>query len=84
MNNLTANREIFIFAFRYALGRMSHSSYIVTEAIKDNIEKISDNDIKLYIREIKEYEERDLFKDELDKSYWIGFSKYLENKLNER
>lgn len=75
------DRNIVIYSFRYALGRKSYSPGIVIDNIKNNIDKISSNDVELFIREIEEYSEYDL---DFDKNMWISFSDYLRDELKKR
>lgn len=78
-NNINANKDILIYAFRYSLGRMSFAPLTVSEAIKDNIEKIPQEDLKLLIQEIDECQNYGM---DFDKEHWINFSKYLKTKVN--
>lgn len=80
-NNIMVDRDIMIYAFRYALGRQSFAPVTVVENIKHNIDKISDNDLKLYIKEIKEFENYGM---EFDKAHWLSFVSYLEKELKSR
>lgn len=80
-SKLNVERAILLFAFRYSLGRMSYAPYSVTEAIKGNIEKISDSDIKQYIKEIYEQE---VYGMDFDKEHWLKFAQYLEEELSNR
>ena len=48
------NREIAIYAFRYALGRMTHSTSTVSDYILQHWKEFSDSDKELFKREIKE------------------------------
>lgn len=79
-NEFKVSREVLIFAFRYAIGRQSYASTIVMDNIKNNINEIPVEDIKLYIREIKSTE----FYEEYDKKCWLHFLKYLEGVLEDR
>lgn len=78
---LHVEREILIYAFRYSLGRMTFAPTNVIEAIKDNIRSISSNDIRLFMKEIKECESYGM---DMDKENWLSFHVYLQNILNER
>lgn len=80
-NKFKVDREILIFAFRYALGRESFAPSIVTDNIKANIDNINTNDIKLYIKEINECNNYGM---EMDKQHWLKFKNYLENILYKR
>ena len=79
--HLKVERDILIFAFRYSLGRMSYAPYKVVDTIKSNIKNISTDDIKLYIKEIKECQN---FGMDFDKSIWLDFLEYLEEELKKR
>lgn len=52
------HRDILIYAFRYALGRMSYSTSIMQDAIKDLWLEISESDRRIIKRDIKEYKEQ--------------------------
>ena len=79
--NLEVERTMLIFAFRYALGRISYASSIVMDNIKHNIDNITDNDLELYIREIQEAEYLGM---DYDIKAWNYFSDYLKDELNKR
>ena len=78
---LVVERDILIFAFRYSLGRLSYASYSVIRTIKDNIDNISTQDIKQYIKEIHEHKESNIY---FDEEVWFKFAKYLEGELENR
>ena len=78
---LKVERDVLIFAFRYSLGRMSYAPYKVIETIKNNIKLISTDDIKLYIKEIKECQDLGI---SFDEGCWLDFLAYLECELNKR
>lgn len=46
------NKEILIYAFRYALGRQSIAPLVVVDYILENIDKISEWDLNLIRKEI--------------------------------
>ena len=54
MIKIDQSRDILIYAFRYALGRMSYSVSIVRDEIARNWSQLSEGDRKLYHREIRE------------------------------
>lgn len=60
---------------------MSYAPSEVTDVIKSNIENISNEDLKLYIKEIDEYKNYGM---EMDKQHWINFKNYLTDILNKR
>lgn len=78
---IITDRNILLFAFRYALGRMSYAPGMVMNAIKDNIENISSNDIRQYIAEIEECSECGMT---FDKTAWLNFGEYLNSELRLR
>lgn len=47
-------RDILIYAFRYAIGRMTFSSLTMSEIIVNNWSEISTGDKELFKREIQE------------------------------
>jgi hypothetical protein len=76
-------RDILFYAFRYSLGRMTFAPIIVMENIKANIDNISTDDIKVYIKEIKERENFG-YGMECDKRDWLNFVSYLEDEIKRR
>lgn len=80
-NKFKVDREILIFAFRYALGRMTYAPYTVMDNIKTNIKDISTEDIELYLKEINECNNYGM---EMDSQCWLNFKDYLQNILNQR
>lgn len=79
--NLEVDRNILFFSFRYALGRMTYAPSVVIDNIKNNIEKIPDSEIKLYIKEIDEFGNYGM---ECDIKTWSNFSNFLKNELKKR
>lgn len=80
-NIFYVDRNIIIYAFRYALGRQSYAPSIVTDTIKNNIESISEDDISLFIREINECSDYGM---NIDKEHWYSFRKYLIKELEKK
>lgn len=80
-NIVCVNRDIIIYAFRYALGRQSYAPSIVIETIKDNIENLDKSDISLFIKEINESNNWGM---KIDKEHWYNFRKYLIQELEKR
>lgn len=72
-------RDILLFAMRYAMNRMSYSSISVIENIKENIEKFNKNDIELFIKTINDAEETQMV---CDIDFWNNFKSYLEQQLD--
>lgn len=79
--NLSVDREVLFYAFRYALGRMSYAPTTVMDNIKSNIDKISEGDLTSYIREIEECQHYGM---EMDERHWLSFKKFLEDELKKR
>lgn len=75
------NREIIIYAFRYALGRQSVAPFTVSEYIKENIENISSWDLKLINKEIIECED---FWGDIDKNTWVWLLNFITYYLNNK
>lgn len=80
MNIFKVEREILIFAMRYALGRMTFAPTIVIENIKNNIRSFTQNDIKLLIRDIEQQEPFG-YGMKCDEETWMNFKQYLIEKL---
>ena len=75
-------RDILIYATRYALGRMTFAGATVLENIQHNIDLFSANDLKLLIRDIDEQKNYG-YGMECDEELWLGLRAYLQNELSE-
>ena len=80
-NNIVVSREIMIAALRYSLGRETYMSVRVMEAIKNNIERLSTSDLKLYVEEIKMAHH---YGDSFDERAWTHFADYLNEQIGLR
>lgn len=74
------NHMIFS-AFRYALGRATYIVHMTTDFIKNNTDLLTENDMKLMIKEITEAEERDWLGWEMDKVEWLSLRDFLKAKI---
>ena len=70
-------RDIVIYAFRYSLLRKSMAGSIYTDWLIDNLDIVSDHDVSLMIREIKEAKELGTLTD-IDLLTWSSFSTTLQ------
>lgn len=75
-------REILIYAFRYALGRSSYSVSTVSKIILDNWDIISESDKKLFNREILEAQETNNIGMEMDARSWMKIVNKYEGYNN--
>lgn len=78
---LSVDRDMLLYAFRYAIGRSSYAPINVVNNIKANINKVSTGDIQAYIREINECEHYSM---KMDERFWLEFKQYLEEELAKR
>lgn len=78
---LKVDKNMLIFALRYALTRDSYAPCLVVDTIQYNISRISSNDIGVYIKDIKDACETN---PNCDKGYWQSVLAYLEGVLEER
>lgn len=74
-------RDIFIYAFRYTLGRSTYSVSTMATLIKNNSKNLSDGDIKLYMMEIQEAINENRCGMEMDCKTWEHLSSWLELEL---
>ena len=74
------DREILIYAFRYALGRCSVAPIAVRDAIKEHYDVLTDYDVKLIIREIDQAIESDMAGMACDVTTWTTVKNFLKNK----
>ena len=77
------DREILMYAMRYALGRMTFAPTTVVENIKHNIDLFSEGDLEIFIRDIEEQESygRQALGMNCDIETWLNFKQYLKNRL---
>lgn len=76
-------RDILIFAMRYALGRMTFAPLTVIDNIKHNIDLFMPNDLKILIKDIDEQASLGYGMD-CDEKVWLGFKKYLLDILEDK
>lgn len=73
---------ILLFAFRYALGRMSYAPSLVTLGILENLDAFETHGLIQMVNEIQEVEEK--LGMECDKRMWIYFKKRLITEIERR
>lgn len=74
--------RIIIYAFRYALGRMSGSVSDVCDCIKENVDNFKSWELKQIVDEIKQHEE--LYGNlgqECDKQQWYNLIEFLKERI---
>lgn len=79
--NFKVERDILVFAMRYALGRMTFAPITVIENIKHNIDLLNENDIKLLIKDIEEQKDFGGYGMNCDEKVWMDFKNYLKSLL---
>lgn len=80
-NKCEVNSIILLFAFRYALRRMSYAPSMVANTIKENIGNMPSNDLRLIVKEI---EENEYYGTDFDKSTWFSLKEFIEVELTKR
>lgn len=73
--NSVDTQMLYIAAFRYALGRSSYITAAISDIIRDNVDVLTDNTVKLMIDEIRWCEN---FGMDCDKEVWRQLAEYLE------
>lgn len=76
-------RDILLYALRYAIGRQTFAPTVVMDNIKANIDLFTENDVELIIRDIKDKEIYG-YGVECDKQNWLRFKEYLDNVIKMR
>ena len=66
----THDREILIYAFRYALGRCTYASQTMSYVIRKNWAQLSEHDKQLFKREIEQAIEQDMAGMDCDVAEW--------------
>ena len=78
---LTVTNDILFFAFRYAVSSPSDAAALVIDTLKENIKRVTDFDLRTYIREIYECRNSGRIADE---ATWLDFADYLQDELRSR
>lgn len=78
-NDIIIERDILIYAFRYCLFGDDSEFLKVVNVIENNISNISQHDIELFIREIKQCQS---YGEKYNKACFSSFIKTLENSLD--
>ena len=78
---LEVTNDILFYAFRYALGTSSDTPLLVIDTIKENVKKVTDSDLRKYIREMYECRNSGMITEE---ALWLDFSDYLQDELRSR
>ena len=71
---------IFMFAFRYALGRMSMAPSLMVDVISRCKGVLSESMIKSIISEIEMADKQDLIGAECDRNIWLNLAKELRHE----
>lgn len=82
--NMMVERDVLIYAFRYALGRRTFAPITVVENIKANIDKFHWRDFQTMAKEIEDNDKMSNLGDPGDTLFWREFKEYLENLVKER
>ncbi len=80
-NMCLVERDILVYAMRYALGRMTFAPMTVVKNIKRNIDFFTPYQIEMLIKDIEEQKDFGGYGMECDKKVWMDFKDYLKNKL---
>lgn len=73
--------SMYMFAFRYALGRRTFAPNIVTEFLSDKLQHLSDSTLTQMVREIDECED---YGDNCDRTVWLEFRQDLVDAITLR
>ena len=73
--------SIMICAIRYALGRRTYMPSVVCNFVKPRIPKMSDKDLYVIIRDIKECRD---YGDDCDKKEWMSLLHEAEKECEQR
>lgn len=81
-NQFLVERDVMFFGLRYSLGRRTFAPSTMVENIKNNLDKFTDNDISLMMRDIGEH--KGMYGDKCDEDLWLGFIIFLKEELKRR
>ena len=81
MKQILVEPIILLFAFRYALGRMTYAPAVVIGSIIENVEGFRTEHLKNMVNEIYE---TDSLGSDYDKYKWESFAEILEKEIEGR
>lgn len=73
-------KDILFYALRYSIGRRTFAPMTVITNIKRNINKFSETDLQLILKEIKEHDNYGM---ECDAREWFDLVNYVNKQLEE-
>ena len=77
-------RDILIYAMRYACGRSTFAPTTVIDNIKHNIDLFPTHSLELIIKDIDEQDNLGGLGMEIDVRKWTNFKDYLNNEITQR
>jgi len=76
-------REILIYAFRYALGRCTYAPHTIVDILKSRWWDLSEGDRALFIKEIREASDLNLLGHDCDRAGWMQIARLPIKRENE-
>lgn len=76
------DRDMLIFAVRYAIGRQTFAPIVVVENVMSNIERLEINDIDIIINDIESH--IGSYGAQCDEDTWMNFRTVLKHELDKR
>ena len=73
-----------ICALRYCFGRKTYMPSLVQEIVLQNLDQISDGDLSIILRDLRDMNEFDYGDPLIDKPEWLKFRNEIETELQNR
>ena len=73
-----------ICALRYCFGRKTYMPSLVQEIVLQNLDQISDGDLSIILRDLRDMNEFDYGDLLIDKPEWLKFRNEIETELQKR
>lgn len=73
-----------ICALRYCFGRKTYMPSLVQEIVLQNLDQISDGDLSIILRDLRDMNEFDYGDPLIDKPEWLKFRNEIETELQKR
>ena len=78
---ISVDSNVLFFAFRYSLGRETYAPHLIATAIRENINKLSTDELNRYVQEIEACPNYGMA---FDREHWLRLASDLKKAVDER
>lgn len=76
--------SLCVCSVRYALGRRTYVVYEISEIIKKNLNDISDESLKVILKDIEDHQNSNKLGDDSDANDWLYLKSLILNRVSEK